>query len=147
MLFDYCSQCQSCCRVEQGYPELEITLSHSERRRVGRLCIETSCDYLGPTGCTLGDDKPFGCQLYPLSYDPKTKHFFFDAACPLMPVYRQQLTDPHSEASAHLSKMTTVIQQFAVDEPSFLRRNFQVDADYFDIEPLLPVQTNQKARS
>lgn len=143
MLFDYCSQCQSCCRIDEGYPQLEITLSKSEKQRMGSLCIKTSCEFLGATGCTLGDEKPFGCQLYPLAYDPKTKNFFFDAACPLMPTYRQQLNEPNSEASQHLSRMADVIHQLAVDESEFLHQNFQVDSDYFDIQPLLPAKTKK----
>ena len=146
MLFDHCAECQLCCRVDAGFPPLEITLSKAEKHSMGGLCITTSCEHLGAQGCTLGDDKPFGCQLYPLSYNPKTKNFFFDAACPLMPVYRQQLDDAASEASLHLSRMTTVIEKLAVDEPAYLRKNFQVDSDYFDIQPLRPVQANKKIR-
>jgi len=146
MLFDHCAECQLCCRIDEGFPPLEITLNNAEQQNLGRLCITTTCEHLGAQGCTLGDDKPFGCQLYPLSYNPKTKDFLFDAACPLMPVYRQQLSDPTSEASHHLSGMATVIQQLSSDEPAFLRRNFQVDVDYFDIQPLRPAQPKKRAK-
>jgi Fe-S-cluster containining protein len=147
MLFDHCAECQSCCRIDAGFPPLEITLSKVEKQGMGSLCISTTCEFLGAAGCTLGDDKPFGCQLYPLAYNPKTQDFFFDAACPLMPTYRQQLSDPDSEASQHLSRMTAAVQQLAADEPSYLRRNFRVDSEYFDIQPLLPIQAKKKARS
>ena len=146
MLFDHCAECQSCCRIDAGFPPLEITLSKAEKQSMGRLCISTTCDYLGASGCTLGNDKPFGCQLYPLSYDPKTQNFYFDAACPLMPVYRQQLDDPGSEASHHLSRMSAAIRQLATQDPAFLRQNFQVDTDYFDIEPLQPAPTKKRTR-
>ena len=136
MLFDHCAECQSCCRIDEGFPPLEITLSKAENKRLGRLCIETSCDFLGSSGCTLGDDKPLGCQLYPLSYDLKSDQFFFDAACPLMPLYSQQLEDPGSEATRHLSRMSQAVRQLAKDESSFLRRNFKVDSNYFDLQPL-----------
>jgi len=136
MLFDHCAECQLCCRIDEGFPPLEITLNKSEKQNLGRLCITSTCKHLSAQGCTLEDDKPFGCQLYPLSYNPKTQDFFFDAACPLMTVYRQQLHDPNSEASHHLSRMTAVIQQLSQDEPAYLRRNFRVDSDYFDIQPL-----------
>jgi Fe-S-cluster containining protein len=146
MLFDHCAECQLCCRIDEGFPPLEITLNNAEKQNLGRLCITTTCEHLGAQGCTLGDDKPFGCQLYPLSYNPKTLDFFFDAACPLMPVYRQQLDDPNSEASHHLSRMASVIQQLSSDEPAYLRRNFRVDADYFDVQPLRPVQSKKRAK-
>jgi len=76
MLFDHCAECQLCCRIDEGFPPLEITLNNAEQQNLGRLCITTTCEHLGAQGCTLGDDKPFGCQLYPLSYNPKTKDFF-----------------------------------------------------------------------
>ena len=63
-----------------------------------------------------------------------------------MPVYRQQLDDADSEASRHLSRMTTVIQKLQADEPAYLRKNFQVDSDYFDIQPLRPAQAKKKTR-
>ena len=147
MLFDYCSQCQSCCRVDEGYPELEITLSQVEQQRLGSLCIQSTCKFLGSRGCTLGDEKPLGCQLYPLSYDPKSKEFFFDAACPLLPTYREQLNTPSSEASHHLSRMTAMIHKLTDDDPAFLHQNFQVDVDYFDIQPLRPIQSKKKTKS
>jgi len=147
MLFDHCAECQLCCRIDEGFPPLEITLNKSEKQNLGRLCITSTCKHLSAQGCTLEDDKPFGCQLYPLSYNPKTQDFFFDAACPLMPVYRQQLHDPNSEASHHLSRMTAVIQQLSQDEPAYLRRNFRVDSDYFDIQPLQPAATKKSAHT
>jgi Fe-S-cluster containining protein len=146
MLFDHCAECQSCCRIDEGYPPLEITLSKAESKRMDRLCIESTCDFLGSTGCTLGDDKPLGCQLYPLSYDPKTTHFFFDAACPLMPLYRQQLDDPASEATQHLSRMTHAVRALAKEDPSFLKQNFKVDSNYFDLQPLHSEQSRKKVK-
>lgn len=136
MLFDHCAKCQSCCHIDAGFPPLEITLSKAEKKKLGRLCIETNCTHLGATGCTLGNEKPFGCQLYPLAYDPDTQAFFFDAACPLMTEYQQQLDDANSEASHHLSSMTAGIEQLSKSDSAFLRRNFRVDSDYFDIRPL-----------
>jgi hypothetical protein len=43
--------------------------------------------------------------------------------------------------------MTAAVEQLAADEPAFLRRNFRVDSEYFDIQPLLPTQAKKKARS
>jgi hypothetical protein len=80
-----------------------------------------------------------------LSYNPKSNQFFFDAACPLMPAYQQQLADPTSEASEHLSRMKAAIQAYSLDDPSFLRRNFRVDEDYFDLQPLGTLAPTRKA--
>jgi Fe-S-cluster containining protein len=88
--------------VEAGYPPLEITLTAKERKKLGSVCIETRCDHLGPAGCNMGDHKPFGCNLYPLSYNPNNKSFYFDTDCPLMDDYLIGLADVQSDASAHL---------------------------------------------
>ena len=144
MPFNHCAECQSCCRIDAGYPPLEITLNKTEKNNFGRLCIEDSCEHLGDAGCTLGDNKPFACQLYPLAYDPKNEAFFFDPECPLMPEYRHQLNDPHSEASTHLKHVSEVIRQLSVKEASFLKKNFQVDSEYFDLQPLETSNFNKK---
>ena len=144
MLFDHCAECQSCCRVDAGYPPLEVTLSKAEEANLGPLCIEHTCEHLGDAGCTLGGDKPFGCQLYPLAYDPQAQTFFFDAECPLMPVYRKHLKDPNSEASQHLQQVSQVIARLSANEPGFLHQNFQVDTEYFDIRPLRAVKSSKK---
>ena len=86
----------------------------------------------------MGDTKPFSCQLYPLSFNPKTSAFFFDADCPLMPEYHRQLQDEASEASAHLAMMSAELKRLARVDPGFLRKNFRIDKDYFDLEPLKP---------
>ena len=65
MPFDHCAECRRCCFVEADYPPLEITLTQKEKKKYGSICIETDCPNLGPTGCVLGDTKPFSCKLYP----------------------------------------------------------------------------------
>ena len=75
-------------------------------------------------------------QLYPLSFNPKTNAFLFDADCPLMPEYQRQLQDEGSEASAHLGLMSTELKRLAKADPGFLRKNFRIDTDYFDLQPL-----------
>ena len=136
MLFDHCAECRGCCHVDTGYPALEITLTAVEKKKHGSLCIETGCQNLGDSGCTLGDDKPFSCQLYPLSFNPKTSSFLFDVACPLMPEYQRQLQDEASEAAAHFGLMAAELKRLARVDPSFLRKNFKVDEYYFDLRPL-----------
>ncbi len=136
MLFDHCAVCRGCCHVDTGYPALEVTLTAVEKKKHGRLCIETRCQNLGDSGCTLGDDKPFSCQLYPLSFNPKTSSFLFDVACPLMPEYQRQLQDGASEAAAHFSLMAAELKRLALADPSFLRKNFKVDEYYFDLQAL-----------
>ena len=136
MLFDHCAQCQRCCHVDPGFPPLEVTLTKQEKKGLGSVCIERSCDHLGDTGCTLGDAKPFSCKLYPLAFDPKAKAFFFDTDCPLMPAYQSQLQDPGSEASHHLRQMSQGLDALAASDPTFLRANYGIDSYYFDLAPL-----------
>jgi hypothetical protein len=136
LLFDHCAECQSCCHVEEGYGTLEITLTQQESKRFRHLCIEDQCEYLGAKGCTLGDQKPLSCKLYPLSFDPDTKKYSFDSDCPLLPEYKRQLKDPQSDASQHMREMNEQqLDRSLVDEP-FLRRNREIDVDFFDLVPV-----------
>jgi len=144
VLFDHCAQCQRCCNVEPGYPSLEITLTQKEEKKLGSICIQTQCDHLGPQGCTLGEDKPFGCTLYPLSYNPKKQSFYFDADCPLMDVYIEGLGNSKSEASAHMAKVTQKVAKLHVTDPLFLQENFEVDKTYFDLKKIKPKKTKPK---
>jgi hypothetical protein len=136
MLFDHCAVCRQCCTIEEGYPPLEITLTAREEKRFGSLCIKTDCTNLGPQGCTLGDEKPFSCSLYPLSYDPESDGFSFDRDCPLKETYFAQLDDPESDASRHLSEMSGQIEKLKKTDPKFLFTNRSVDVDYFDLQEL-----------
>ena len=136
MLFDHCAQCQRCCHVDEDYPPLEVTLTQKEKKVYGSVCIETHCAHLGPVGCQLGDDKPVSCKLYPLSYEPNTRSFHFDVECPLKSTYFEQLAQPASEASLHLSKMAQVIQKLEKSDPAFLETNYAIDIDYFELEAL-----------
>ena len=137
MLFDHCAQCQRCCNIDPGYPSLEVTLTANERKVHGSICIETRCELLGDQGCTLGSEKPLSCEIYPLAYDPRARTFFYDQDCPLMPEYQLQLAQPGSEARAHLSRITEAVQLHEKSDPKFLRSNFAVDSDYFDLQPLV----------
>ena len=136
MLFDHCAQCQSCCHVESGYGPLEITLTQKESKRFRHLCIEDRCEYLGPKGCILGDQKPLSCKLYPLSFDPEDKQYYFDAACPLLPEYKRQLNDPFSDATKHMLEMNRLLLDSSVADKSFLKRNREIDLDFFELVPV-----------
>jgi Fe-S-cluster containining protein len=136
VLFDHCAQCRQCCHIEPGFPPLEITLTATEKKAMGSMCIQTQCTHLGAQGCTLDDSKPLSCKLYPLAYQPKQKKFYYDSDCPLMPEYQRQLSNPHSEASAHLASMKSAIQALHASDAAFLRENYRIDSDYFDLQPL-----------
>ena len=136
MLFDHCAVCRQCCTIEEGYPPLEITLTETEEKRFGSLCVETNCTNLGSDGCKLGPEKPLSCSLYPLSYDPESDRFGFDRDCPLMETYFEQLGDPNSDASKHLSEMTGQIEKLKKTDLKFLFTNRSVDVDYFDLQQL-----------
>jgi len=144
VLFDHCAVCQRCCNVEAGFPPLEITLTAKEQKKLGSVCIETSCTHLGPQGCTMGEDKPFGCTLYPLSYNPKNKSFYFDTDCPLMDDYMDGLSDKDSDAHQHLIKVNDIIIQLEKTDPAFLQLNHAVDVSYFDLKRITAVHFTPK---
>jgi hypothetical protein len=135
-LFDRCAECRRCCNVDPGAPPLEITLTSEEHRQFGRVCVESDCRFLGEAGCVLGDSKPFSCNLYPLSYKPRTGLFYYDAECPLMPDYIAQLARPQSEASQHLTQVHDRLRELQQSDPEFLNRNFAVDTRYFKLRRL-----------
>jgi hypothetical protein len=144
VLFDHCAVCQRCCNVEAGFPPLEITLTAKEQKKLGSVCIETSCSHLGPQGCTMGEDKPFGCTLYPLSYNPNNKSFYFDTDCPLMDDYMDGLSDKDSDAHQHLIKVNDIIIQLEKTDPAFLQVNHAVDVSYFDLKRITAVHFTPK---
>jgi Fe-S-cluster containining protein len=144
VLFDHCAECQRCCHVEAGYPPLDITLTATEQKKLGSVCIETRCTHLGPQGCTMGDDKPFGCTLYPLSYNPNNKSFYFDTDCPLMDEYMHDLKDASSDASFHLAKMQHSINLLEKADPQFLQRNHEVDVGYFELKKIPALHSTTK---
>ena len=147
MLFDHCAECRRCCVVDAGHLPLEVTLTETETGRIGNVCIETSCSHLGPSGCTMGEDKPFACSLYPLSFNPYSRRFFFDSECPIMPAYIEQLHDKDSEASRHLVAIKAQVLKLEQTDQDFLTRNHDVDIDYFDLIELplkSSVQGNRK---
>ncbi len=136
MPFDHCAECRRCCYVEQGYPPLEISLTRQEKKKHGGICIETECPNLGPSGCTLGEDKPFSCKLYPLAYDPEARQIYYDIECPLMPEYIRQLKKQNSEAAQHLAACKQEIARLEKSDGRFLAGNFAIDSDYFDLRKL-----------
>jgi hypothetical protein len=81
----------------------------------------------------MGEHKPFSCSLYPLSFNPHERRFYFDSECPLLPTYVEQLGDNHSEASQHLTSITREILRLEQDDPGFLLRNHEIDIEYFDL--------------
>ncbi|MBM4210365.1 MAG: hypothetical protein FJ167_09360 [Gammaproteobacteria bacterium] len=91
---------------------------------------------MSDTGCSLGKSKPFGCDLYPLAYDPSEHQFYFDRECPLFDTYVEQLSDVKTEASQHLSRMQRAVKRLESVDQGYLQQNFAVDRDYFDLVPL-----------
>ena len=143
MLFDHCATCQRCCVVDPGHPPLEVTLTETETARIGAVCIEKTCTNLGPSGCTMGEAKPFSCTLYPLSFNPGSRRFSFDSECPIIHTYFEQLHDKDSEASRHLSSVSAKVRGFEKTDPGFLAKNHGVDIDYFDLVEL-PIRASLK---
>jgi hypothetical protein len=81
----------------------------------------------------MGEHKPFSCSLYPLSFNPHERRFYFDTECPLLSTYVEQLGDKNSEASDHLASITLEILRLEHDEPGFLLKNHEVDIEYFEL--------------
>lgn len=135
-MFDRCADCKRCCHVDDGASPLEVNLTSAERRALRPICVESQCVHLAATGCSLGKSKPFGCDLYPLAYDPKERVFHFDRECPLLESYSTQLADAGSEASHHLARMQAVIVGLERTDADYLRANFAFDSDYFELVPL-----------
>lgn len=136
MLFDHCADCRRCCNVDSGHPPLEVSLTKAETKRFKSICIEDNCEHLGDQGCTLGPKKPFSCTLYPLAYSPKSKEFYFDTDCPLMPKYFRQLKNSQSEASTHLATMQLMIKKLQKTDTLFLKKNHEIDVDYFNLKKI-----------
>jgi Fe-S-cluster containining protein len=68
--------------------------------------IESQCTFLGQEGCSLGDNKPFACEQYPLSFDPKQDRYYFDAECPLYEQYQHDLAiDQKAKQSIFATKL------------------------------------------
>ena len=53
-----------------------------------------------------------------------------------MGTYFEQLSDPNSDASRHLSEMTGQIEKLKKTDLKFLFTNRSVDVDYFDLQEL-----------
>jgi Fe-S-cluster containining protein len=136
MPFNRCAECQRCCNVDPGYPALDITLTASETKKFGHLCIQGDCDHLGASGCVLADEKPFSCKLYPLSFNPTSGNLYFDVECPLMPDYIDQLNQPHSNASRHFNGMVSELRNLIKTDLNFLKKNSEVDRDYFELKKM-----------
>ena len=133
MPFDHCKVCRKCCHVDEGYPALEIPLLPAEKRRWRELVIESQCQFLSLDGCKLGHDKPFACEQYPLSFDPVEDRYYFDADCPIYQQYQHELSIEGSEAQQHFRRINKRLKRLKEKNPEFLKRNFDLDADYFEL--------------
>ncbi len=111
-------------------------MTAAERLVLKPICVESRCAHLSSNGCSLGKSKPFGCDLYPLAYDPAERLFHFDRECPLLESYLGQLKDAGSDGSRHLARMKTVITALEKTDADYLRANFAFDKDYFDLVPV-----------
>ena len=100
------------------------------------ICVKRRCKHLSNMGCTLGNSKPFGCDLYPLAYDPASKQFFLDSECPLAKRYADQLSSPDSDASRHLTRMAMAIRGLERTDLNYLEANFAFDREYFNLTPV-----------
>ncbi len=112
--FERCKKCMACCKASDRF--VHIHVCGHESRLIGLLGSEgadtedivipcgTSCRFLSEAGCTLGDIKPFQCQLYPLLVLGDGS-LGIDPACASSGEYLSQLHDPASEAWGHFKAM------------------------------------------
>jgi Fe-S-cluster containining protein len=103
-----------------------------------------NCEHLGPKGCVLGEEKPFSCTLYPLSFNPKSQTFYFDVECPIMPEYVEQLASPKSVASKHLAAMATGIKKY-MNLASII--DYQIFCAHWESPNLLKLKLSKKRGS
>lgn len=63
-----------------------------------------------------------------------------------MPTYIEQLQQPESAASQHLNSMVGELKKLMKSDMSFLRKNADVDRDYFELKkmPHQPMKTDSK---
>ena len=69
-------------------------------------------------------------------YNPSKKTYHYDIDCPVMPVYIKQLKVDGSEAQQHLQGIKKSIQSLELQDPDFLKNNFEIDQSYFEIKKL-----------
>jgi hypothetical protein len=60
-----------------------------------------------------------------------------------MPEYIRQLKDEQSEASSHLARCKQEIARLEKSDSAFLKGNFDIDSDYFELKRL-PVPSHVK---
>jgi hypothetical protein len=53
-----------------------------------------------------------------------------------LPEYKRQLKDPLSDATKHMREMNLLLLDSSVADPSFLKRNREIDLDFFELVPL-----------
>lgn len=128
-LFDRCAECRQCCRSIDSFlhihvfsqePELQYKLAASGLDTT-KIVIAPGhlCSYLGPSGCTLGDVKPFHCRFYPLFLLPGDA-IGIDSDCSCCKEYMSQLDDPFSDASRHLKYSKNEIAKLSENEKAAL---------------------------
>ncbi len=68
--------------------------SHVDEDGTRRLSnVDGHCFFLGATGCTVYADRPAGCRLYPLVWDPDARHAVLDPECPYTKGFRVRPRD------------------------------------------------------
>ena len=60
-----------------------------------------------------------------------------------MPDYIDQLKQPHSNASRHFNGIVKSLKKLMKDDPIFLKKNSDVDRDYFELKKM-PIQPLKK---
>ena len=102
-------QCTKCC------VKTEMPLTKDDINRIENLGFEKKrfiehetsiprlrnksgkCIFLRKWGCLIYENRPYGCRLYPLIYNPYEKKFEMDSICPYNSEFKISDTDIESE--------------------------------------------------
>lgn len=100
--------CRACCfdtempllpedvaRLQQVTGQDPAAFSIRDRASEGRRLRNRDghCVFLGPSGCTVYADRPAGCRIYPLVYDPDRDRGTLDEDCPYRAGFRVRAKD------------------------------------------------------
>jgi len=142
-LFDRCADCRQCCKSIDSFLHIHIFSQELELKHwLADSGLDTTkiviapgnvCSFLGPSGCSLGDLKPFHCRFYPL-FLLQGDVIGIDSGCSCSKEYMSQLSDPSSDASCHLSYSKNMIAKLPENEKATLCEwsRYACDVDVID---------------
>ena len=127
--FDRCADCRMCCRSVDSFVRIHVFSPETDlKRRLTDSGMDSAtivmapgstCRFLGPAGCTLGEIRPLHCRFYPLFLLPGDA-IGIDTDCACSGEYISQLGDPNSDAGRHLASMKKAMSGLSPEEKRLL---------------------------